>query len=303
MSGTSDTTVATNPPAPGQSPARPARRWQFSLRGLLVAMVLLGAVGGWLGSHVQRSVAQRRAVDRLQRAGAEVTITVAGPPALRRWLGDRWFERADIVTFRQSRCDDATLADVALLPGLRVLQIDSPNVTDAALVALAGHDGLQQLWVAGTQITPAGLAGLRGLDGLDTVGLSPEQCESPVFVWLADKPRLTGLAIIGPGLSLEQAQGLAKLGRLASLLLLGGAASDEVAPALAKLEGLKMLYLESPRVTDQTLAELAPLANLQNLILVNTAATDAGTAKLQAALPPLYIRLEPPPPASRPPTP
>ena len=89
MSSTADTTVATNPPASGQSPARPARRWQFSLRGLLVAMVLFGAVGGWLGSHVQRSVAQRRAVDRLQRAGGEVTITVSEPSALRSWYGVR----------------------------------------------------------------------------------------------------------------------------------------------------------------------------------------------------------------------
>jgi hypothetical protein len=292
VSGTTGKIEPSLPAEPATSP--PKRRWQFSLRGLLVAMVLLGAVGGWLGSHVQRSVAQRRATARLQQAGAEVTLTVAGPPTLRRWLGDRWFERADVVTFRQSNCGDAALADLAALSGLRVLRIDSPEVTDRALEYLHGHTDLQQLWVAGTQIGSPGLASLEGFDRLEVVGLAPSQCDPVAVAWLVARPKLNSVAVIGSGLTLEQSRGLEEVRGLRSLLLLGGAATDTLAPALAEFTQLELLYLESPAVTDGTLDALGPLTRLRNLLLVNTAVTDQGVSRVQAANPLVDIKIQPP---------
>jgi hypothetical protein len=269
-----------------ERPRRVRRRLQFSLRGLLIAMVVLGPIAGWVGSRVQRSMAQRLAVARLQRAGADVTLSVVGPPAWRRWLGDGWFERVDTVAFRQSRCTDADLANLARLVGLRVLEVDSPAVTDAALAYLRGQSQLEALWVAGTQITSGGLASLEVLERLEILGLDSAQLNERTAEWMAAQPRLAAVEIRGAGLSPAQVERLSQLRGLRSLLLTNGAATDELAPALAKLTSVEVLFLlQSPQISDRGLAPLADLPNLRHLALDGTSTTEEGVRRLQERAP------------------
>src|SRR3954454_8681669 len=49
-------------------PARPARRWRFRLRTLLVAVLVVGLSLGWLARHLRREREQVALIAELKRA-------------------------------------------------------------------------------------------------------------------------------------------------------------------------------------------------------------------------------------------
>lgn len=60
-------------------PAKPKLRWyQFSLRSLLIAILMLGVFFGWLGGKVQRIRSERNAVAEIQSIGGIVYYGYCG---------------------------------------------------------------------------------------------------------------------------------------------------------------------------------------------------------------------------------
>jgi hypothetical protein len=126
---------------------RKRRRWQFSLRTLLV-LVLLGGLGlGLVGRKLDQARKQLRtkqaAVAGLNTLGATLRYAPEGAGWLPRLLGDR------------------------LGPVVEV-QLKGPGVTDRSLEHLEGLTSLQVLWLDGTHVTDAGLEHLKRLTAWTT---------------------------------------------------------------------------------------------------------------------------------------
>ena len=159
--------------------AKPKRRWlQFSLRTLLVLMLVCGCALGWLRHEVQRARAQREAAKPLEELGGDVVYNrVGGPVAY--WLGQLLGEDLDfeptVVSLDGTPVTDAGLTHLKGLPQLRTLILSHSKITDAGLVHLKGLPQLQTLILNHSEVTDAGLEHLQGLTQLTVLGLSSTQ--------------------------------------------------------------------------------------------------------------------------------
>jgi internalin A len=165
----------------------PWRRYlRFSVRGLIVVVLVIGAWLGWMveGAHIQRDVAAR-----IRKAGGSVVYewdwrdgnsNPVGKPWAPRWLVDLigvdYFGRVTMVQFSSvASATDASLADVGHLSGLQYLGVLSPSITDAGLARLKTLRKLSRLYIDSSQVTDAGLAHLKGLNELSVLSLRGTQ--------------------------------------------------------------------------------------------------------------------------------
>jgi len=166
------------------------RRYQFSLRTLLVFMLLCGAGLGWLAMKMQRAKRQREAVEGIREAGGgvfydyqldETSALIPGaqpsaPVWLRESLGDDFFCDVTVVgVWRSTHITDAELENVKVLTSLERLDLGFTHVTDAGLGHLEGLSSLEVLYLTNTLVTDAGLKHLKGLMGLQVLWLEGTQ--------------------------------------------------------------------------------------------------------------------------------
>ncbi len=165
-------------PNPPNHVPRPRRRFlSFSVRGLIV-LVILCAIGlGWL---VLSARIQRDAVLAIKAAGGRVSYDwewrdgkpiVGGKPRAPKWLVDLiGLDFVGHVTsvelFSSSNVNDATFAHVARLTQLETLLIGPFSHGDVELAHLKSLTKLSGLVLVGTQFTDAGLIHLKGLTSL-----------------------------------------------------------------------------------------------------------------------------------------
>jgi Leucine Rich repeat len=255
--------------------SHPWRRYvRFSVRGLIVVVLVIGLVLGWI---VRPARIQREAVTAIEKGGGSVIYDWEwndgnsfgnDRPWAPRWLVDAL--GADYFgSVVLARCygtgADAEVAQVGRLATLTNLSLSGRRVTDAGLAPLKGLSGLERLEIHCECVTDAGMAHLKRLTNLRELSLS-------------------GTPITNDGLA--HLEGLTNL----SLLALG---STQVTDAgLAHLRGLtnlSVLSLSSTQVTDSGLSRLKKLGKLSKLHLVRTQVTDAGVKQLKQALPGLTI--------------
>lgn len=161
-------------PATPSAPPKPRRRFQYSLRTLLLLFLLASVVLSWFTVRMQRATRQRAAVTTITSLGGMVVFDdepedmLAArtgsrvPRWLRQLLGDDFFHTAvRVVAF-----NDASMEAVPHLPALRRIDFVGSPATDAGLVHVRGLRRLQRLNLADTQITDAGLEHLTGLTQL-----------------------------------------------------------------------------------------------------------------------------------------
>ncbi len=87
--------MTTTPPT---TPKPRRRRLQFSLRTLLVLMLVFGVAFGWLGFRLKQVTEQQEAVEAIQKLGGFVFPGVTGPAWLRNVLGEDIFATFDAAT-------------------------------------------------------------------------------------------------------------------------------------------------------------------------------------------------------------
>jgi hypothetical protein len=167
----------------------PLRRFlRFSVRGLIVVVLVIGAGLGWI---VREAHVQRDAVAAIERAGGSVRYHTGWtysefPEAQELWapkwlvdaIGIDYFDQVDSVGFYGSGhpvCTDEALVHVGRLPGLLFLSVDGGSVTDTGLTHVKGLTNLDELNLRSTQITDAGLADLKGLTKLYRLYLGGSQ--------------------------------------------------------------------------------------------------------------------------------
>jgi len=233
-------------------PPKPKRRWyQFSLRILLVFMLVCGAGLGWLAMKMQRAKRQRENVKAIRMTGGMVLydyefddtgrfIPGAQPTApvwLRKTLGNDFFCDVIDVNLNCTQVTDAGLEHLNIFTSLRWLELHGTQVTDAGLEHLKTLTGLIRLQLGETQVTDAGLVHLKGLTSLEVLYLG--------------HTRVT----------------------------------DAGLEHLKEFTSLEELHLWNTRVTDAGLDHLKRLTKLQRLDLTDTDVTDEGIRTIQAALP------------------
>ena len=152
--------------------SRPKRRWyQFSLKTLLVVMVLLClGPGGYVAYEQNKVRRQKEAVEAIEKLGGVVEYgrnASARPAMLRQILGDDTIGMVESVDFwNPSQVTDADVVHFARLPRLKHLHLTDTHVTDAGLKHLASLKDLSGLTLDNTQVTDAGLVHLAGLKSL-----------------------------------------------------------------------------------------------------------------------------------------
>jgi internalin A len=155
-------------------------RWrtlfQLSLRSLLM---LLLALGIWLGLTFNRVRQQRAAVARIEQLGGKIQYAhdvaatrivgrpqqpvVPGPTWLRRLLGPEFFDTVVWVRLGNTAVTDADLRLISKLDRLEFLDLNSTSITDAGLFELRHCRHLKSLSLPETRVTDDGLRHLPSM--------------------------------------------------------------------------------------------------------------------------------------------
>jgi len=158
------------------APAAPRRRWyQYSLRTVLVLVILVSIAASWFAVKTHPARRQRAAVEAIKELGGwvkydyETKEEPPGPPWLRKLLGDDIV--SDVVAAGELK-SDAALAHLKTFTQLKELHLLGPQITDHGLEHLEGLRRLDLLEFTHTQVTDAGLEYLKGLTQLWQLDLS-----------------------------------------------------------------------------------------------------------------------------------
>jgi hypothetical protein len=186
----------------GAGLCRPLR---FSLRTVLVFVLLAGGCLGWLSL---KDRGEREAAQAITRAGGFVRFgeqrfetprpvapptswrarllaglrarlfrhavaarTGPGAPADIQLVHIRRFARLEALVCQGAGLTDAGLRNLSDLWEVKDLDFESPNVTDAGLIHLAGLRELESLTITAAPVTDTGLIRLQGLRKLRTLTL------------------------------------------------------------------------------------------------------------------------------------
>jgi Leucine-rich repeat (LRR) protein len=282
-------------------PATKRLRFRFSLRTLLIAMVVLGLAAAWVGSVANRVRKQRAIVQELKSSGADIYYDYQrevnrggnksrlpfGDAVLSRTVGDDVFAYVAHVSWY--RTDDRTHAALALLPQLprlTRLHIRGPHVTDDSLALIARNPQLSILEIDDAKISSAGISHLRELKQLRELFLVGNEYQDEMLSGMEQLSQVQQLRVNGTRFT---PTGLVHIGKMRQLKLLDlheSLAIDD--DGLAHLQGLTNLeWLKlPPTITDAGLIHLRPMQQLRRLYLDQTAITGVGISQI-ASLPKL----------------
>jgi internalin A len=237
-------------PADLKTISRPWRRYlRFSVRGLIVLVLVIGLGLGWI---VRSARIQRDAVAAIERAGGDVAYDSeweyaksiqAAKPRPPRWLvellGVDFF--GHVTNVSGLIATDTSIVHVGSLSELEGLSLAGSPIGDNGAAHLQGLTKLRSLELRGTNITDVGLKHLKGLTTLSYLGLN--------------STKITDRGLVH----------------------------------LKGLSDLAYLDIHGTQITDAGLAQLKGLTKLRFIGLARTQVTDAGIKDLKRALPALKI--------------
>ncbi len=137
---------------------KPPLRWyQYRLRSLFVAMLLVSIGMSWVVVPMQRARRQKEAVETIKKLGGSVAYDYQMDAARKGVLGGT---QPSSLKWLGSLLGDDLFINVVYV------SLDSTLVTDAGLKHLKGLTQLQSLSLNSTPVTDAGLEYLKGLTQL-----------------------------------------------------------------------------------------------------------------------------------------
>ena len=246
------------------------RRWfQYSLRTLLLVMLLASVGMSWFSVQMRRAEKQQAAVRAISEAGggAVYDFQVSGTDQYIDGATNPWpmwlYEAVGIDLLANiaavNIATDAEMKELASLQHVRSLS--AHHLTDDGLRHVATLGELQELLLQGSQVTDAGAEHLKGLSTLRTIDLG--------------RTKITDAG-------LRHLEGLRQLQLLS---VWGNKITDAGLVHIAKLPQLRTLSLAETQVTDAGLEHLRTMQQLNTLNLTETTVTDTGVGRLQQALP------------------
>lgn len=294
------------------------RRFQFGLRTLLIAVLVLSLPLGWLGHRLQRARSQKNALARLQAIGGtyfydwEPEFVVAGDecgPPQPWWLIKlvgcdffwdvtkiktykneivdedltilREFPKTESLSLHSCQIGDEGILHLANLCDLRTLYLTNTHITDDGLEVLGNMVRLTELDLAGTSITGNGCTHLSEIATLSYLNLAISDVNDNGMKHIKDLRHLESLSLIDTRIS---DQGLECLRGHGHLTLLSIDRCEMVTDAglahVAEISGLQELGLSSTSITDDGLRHISQLGSLKTLNLSGTRVTDDGLRHL-----------------------
>jgi Leucine Rich repeat len=256
---------------------RPRRRLRFSVRTLLVLVLILGAALGWVADKLRRARRQHEASVAVVSRHGTVDYGKAfrleswgklplGPPPrhvwLREHLGDDLFETVTHVAFfRQPEVTDLDMAVLDAFPDLEEFHVSKAPVTDKGIAHLAGMKKLRRVTISEAPITDSSLLAIGRLPHLDQLDLNGTRITDAGLVALDAMPHLLTLDLQWTRIT------------------------DAGLVHLAGLKELRFLQLGCTEITDVGLDDLRGLKSLKYLGIAATRVTSEGKASIEAALP------------------
>jgi hypothetical protein len=165
---------------------KPRLRWfQYSLRSLLLLMLLVSLGMSWFAVRMQRARQQKAAVEEIRNLGGDVQYDYEvqqsgtplpnagphGPVWLRDLLGEDFFASVVDVSLPCSSVTDAGMENLRGFTNLQTLTLGRKNVTGAGWEHLKGLTQLRTLDLPYGEVTDAGLEHLKGLTQLQELDL------------------------------------------------------------------------------------------------------------------------------------
>ena len=271
-------------------PVHKLRWYQFSLRSLMIFVLVCGVLLGWSGTFFLRLHQQREAVSRIRGLGGLVQYdyqwregnldyhaSPPGPKVLRMMLGDDAFAHVAKVNFC---CQDfssfnscvnplkyADLKALEALHDLDTLGILDSNIGDEGLQHLAALGRLRALDLESPKIGDQGLEHLRGLTNLRIFKLSRGKFSDKGIEQLKGLKNLESLNLSDTQVTTEGVARLSAATTLRELVFYGFGVNDSTLRRLDALKGLKVLQLVRCSVTDAGLTPLEHLTRLRELQL------------------------------------
>jgi hypothetical protein len=254
-------------------------RFQFSIRSLLVFVVVAALPCGWLASQMKEAERQKAAAEAIMKLDGlawydhqywessdgtkivHVDARPSGPVSLQSLLGRDFFNSVVAVVLDGTKVTDADLEHIEVLAQIQELDLERTPITDAGLGNLKSLTRLQRLNLGQTQVSDAGLNHLKGMRQLRNLDLDDTQVTDTGLELLIEMPQLQGLGLYHTRVT------------------------DAGLEHLKKLTHLHKLILDGKKITDAGLEHLKGLNQLEILYLESTQVTAAGVAKLQQALP------------------
>lgn len=197
-----------------------ARRFQFSLKALLVAT---SAIGIWLGLQVNRAIRQREAVGRIEKLTDEEmaicyyryewdqdrdcpkkpgTQVEPGPAWLRNLLGIDFLDPIVAVDIQGCDLTDSDLVWLLdRLPSVCYLELRWTPIGNASLSKLAALPNLKTLRVAHTKIDDLGLREIGKIKSLRTLDLCGNNVTDDGLLSLSGLTELRTLYVDSTGIT------------------------------------------------------------------------------------------------------
>jgi Leucine Rich repeat len=266
--------------AAGESRDQPSpKTWRhllrFSLRGLMIVVLVVGGGLGWI---VHRAQVQHDSVAEIRGAGGIVLYEWQfkngqpagnGTPRASSWLEKRigvdYFQNVTYVSLPSSGADRELVA-IGHLGRLETLMLGGASVSDEGLSHLKGLTDLQSLILFGTKVSSTGLKHLTGLSRLKSLSLARTNVTDAGMVHLQSLTSLEDLDL-----------SMTKI-------------SDAGLVNLQRLRNVSRLRLQMTGITDAGLVHLRGLANLQWLGLRGAKIVrNASLGALRDAIPKVHI--------------
>ncbi len=263
------------------------KRYQFSIRSLLILMTLLGGLLAWWGADLQREIRRIQGIHTLLAWGG--TVQTVRDPSWRgsflSLLGWDAGKRVDSVALSGKQITDESTEILRRFPELRVLRLFECQVTNAGFQNLAPLEKLEHLDIHGTQITDAPLSRLANLPRLSTLVLDGVQLTKTSAVHLGNIHALNSLGLVGGQVDGESIRLCAELPQVAVLVADDTRLNDDDLLPLKESPHLQMLFLDTPGITDASIPLLGSLQSLKSLTLVQAKLTPEGQQRLRQMLP------------------
>jgi hypothetical protein len=289
----------------GQRPPAPQRRrFQYSLRTLLL-LVLLASLGmSWFAVKIHRARAQRAAVIAIKKLGGSVRYDyqmALGATQWPQWLhhlfGDDIFGTVLYVDLSAPQITDDAIEALKGFPSprrlfqLNTLHLGSARFTDDAIARLQGVGShIVDLSIDRTQITDVGLQRLKALPRLQLLTFDHTRITEAGLKHLDSLTNLGSLTIRNTPFtdgSLQRLQHV--LSNLSSLDLSGTQITDAGLKQIATMKRLSCLTLIGVPITDAGLEYLKKMPQLNYLTLAGTQITQEGVADLKRRLPGCHV--------------
>lgn len=291
------------------------RRWpRFSIRTLLLAVLVFCVLLAWLGRDVARSRFQRSIVTSIEAAGGSVyydyqlepgridlSKSPRGSAFVRSLLGDDIYATVNVVYFIERTTTDDDIANSRGLSDVFDITVSGPGVTDRFVDDLLSFERLSSLKLIETSITAKGLAKLAKSKTLQHLTLYGADVSDAHLEQVPRIPNLeylqifrapvtdVGIESLGSMTRLRQldlfevravtdcgVQQLGDLVNLEQLQMVQTGATDASMPTISKMVALKLLRLDGHPITDDGIRHLTTLNRLEVLQLAHTKTGDSG---------------------------